>query len=140
MTVNIYAKEYVKPGRNSWQEEEAMEKAIAANIEAALLRSGEQVYANWYGYSDVEPYEVVRVISDKTIEVRAMIATRDPSWQPIMHAGGFSAHCSNQHTQRWFYESDPDAPVKRIRKGKKGWAKGNFRISAKPRKFYDYNF
>lgn len=140
MEVNIYAKEYVKPGRNSWQEEEAMEKAIAANIEAALLRSGEQVYANRYGYSDVHPYEVVRVISDKTIEIRRMKATRDPSWKPVFHEGGFSAHCSNQHDQRWFYESDADAETIRIRKSTKGWCKGRFKIAAQPRRFYDYNF
>jgi len=106
----------------------------------ALLRSGEQVYANQYGYSDVHPFEVVRVISDKTIEVRAMTATKDPSWQPKFHAGGFSAHCSNQSEQRWFYSSNPEAPVKRIRRGKRGWAKGTFIIEARPFRFYDYNF
>ena len=38
-------------------------------------------YANHYGYSDVTPYEVVKVISDKTIEVREMDAERDDSVQ-----------------------------------------------------------
>lgn len=128
------------PGRNSSYEESAMQEAIAANEEAAMLRSGEQFYANQYGYSDIHPYEVVRVISDTTIEVRAMTATKDPSWEPVFHTGGFSAHCSNQHEQKWFYESNPDAPVQRIRKSKKGWKKGEFRISDEPRRFYDYNF
>lgn len=127
-------------GRNSSYEEEAMEKAIEADKEAALLRSGQQVYANWYGYSDVHPFEVVRVISATTIEIRMMTATKDPSWTPIWDAGGFTAHCSNQHEQRWFYQSDPNARVERIRKGKQGWKKGEFRISDKPRRFHDYNF
>jgi hypothetical protein len=33
-------------------------------------------YANHYGYSDITPFEVVKVISDKTIEVREMDAER----------------------------------------------------------------
>ena len=41
-------------------------------------------YANKYGYSDVYPYEIVRVISAKTIEVREMDAERDPNWKPGM--------------------------------------------------------
>ena len=131
---------FYKPGANNYEERIQTERVIADNIEAALFRSGEQVYANRYGYSDVEPYEVVRVISDKTIEVRAMTATKDPSWKPVFHTGGFTAHCSNQHEQRWFYQSNPDAPVERIRKSKKGWKKGEFRISDEPHRFYDYNF
>jgi hypothetical protein len=128
------------PGRNTADERRAMDRCIRDNIEAALLQSGEQVYANKCGYSDVYPYEVVRVVSAKTIEVRAMNAVRDPNWKPVFHAGGFSAHCSNQNEQRWVYESDTDAPVIRIRKSTKGWAKGTFTISAKPVRFYDYNF
>ena len=34
-------------------------------------------FANMIGYSDVEPYEVVRVISDKTIEIRGMDYQQD---------------------------------------------------------------
>ena len=34
-------------------------------------------YANQYGYSDIEPYEIVRVVSDKTIEIRNMNAERN---------------------------------------------------------------
>ena len=78
-------------------------------------------YANQYGYSDVEPFEVVRVISDKTIEVRAMDAEKDDSVKLEFHVGGFSAHCSNQHQQKWFITSNPNNPVIRIRLGKKGW-------------------
>ena len=52
-------------------------------------------YANMYGWSDVEPFEVVRVISDKTLEVREMDGERDESVKLEFHVGGFSAHCSN---------------------------------------------
>lgn len=53
-------------------------------------------YANHLGYSDVNPYEVVRVISDKTIEIREMNAERDDSVKMEFVVGGFSAICTNQ--------------------------------------------
>jgi hypothetical protein len=59
-------------------------------------------YANRYGYTDVEPYEIVRVISDLTVEVRAMRAERDESVKLNHIPGGFFAHCSNQRDQKWF--------------------------------------
>jgi len=100
-------------------------------------------YANQYSYSDVTPFEVVRTISDKTVEVREMSAERDDSVKMEFHVGGFSAHCSNQRDQKWFIKSDETAPVVRIRLGKNGWKDKHgrrFKLSAEPVKFYDYNF
>lgn len=100
-------------------------------------------YANHYGYSDVNPYEVVRVISDKTIEVREMKCERDESVNLEFQVGGFAAHCSNQHEQKWHITSDETASVIRIRLGKQGWKDKHgrrFGLSDKPVKFYDYNF
>ena len=100
-------------------------------------------YANYLGYSDISPFEIVRRISDKTLEIRAMSAERDPSWKPDFVPNGFCGHISNQHDQRWFISRDPDRPVVRIRLGKQGWKDRNgrrFELSDKPRKFYDYNF
>jgi hypothetical protein len=100
-------------------------------------------YANRHGYTDVTPFEVVRVISDKTIEVREMDAELDPTWKPEFHIGGFSAHCSNQREQRWNITSNPGNPVVRIRLGKKGWKSAcgsRFSLNDKPIHFYDYNF
>ena len=100
-------------------------------------------YANHHMYSDVDPYEIVRVISDKTIEIREMKAERDDSVKLEFHVGGFSAHCSNQSEQKWIITSDETAPVKRIRLGKRGWKDahgGRYNLADKPRKFHDYNF
>ena len=99
-------------------------------------------YANRLGWSDINPYEVVRVVSEKTLEVRAMKAVRDPQWQPIFVPGGFCGTVINQNDQEWIIESNPDAPVERIRLGKKGWkgSGGRFQLSDAPVKFYDYNF
>ena len=101
-------------------------------------------YANLLGYSDVEPYEVVRVISEKTIEVREMDADRDESVKLDFAIGGFSAVCTNQSNQNWFIKSNSKNPVIRIRLRKNGSyysASGaRFALSDKPVKFYDYNF
>lgn len=101
-------------------------------------------YANHIGYSDINPYEVVRIISDKTIEIREMKATRDESYKPEFIPGGFSAVCINQNDQKWIIESDDTNPVIRIRKSiKKGWADKHghrFVLDCEPVKFYDYNF
>lgn len=100
-------------------------------------------YANHLGYSDVTPYEVIRIISDKTLEVREMNCERDESVKLDFHVGGFSAHCSNQRDQKWFITSDETAPVVRIRLGKRGWKDAHgrrFDVSDTPVKFYDYNF
>ena len=101
-------------------------------------------YANLLGYSDVNPFEVVNVVSDKTIEVREMNTVRDDSIKLEFHVGGFSAHCSNQRDQKWTITSDETAPVIRIRLSKnKGWKDKygrRFQLADQPVKFYDYNF
>lgn len=100
-------------------------------------------YANHYGYSDVNPFEVVKVISDKTIEVREMDSERDESVKLDWAAGGFAGHCINQRDQKWFIKSNPENSVIRIRLGKNGWKDKHgrrFDLSDKPVRFYDYNF
>lgn len=102
------------------------------------------MFANRLGYSDIHPYEVVRRVSDKTIEIREMSARRDEAWKPEFVAGGFSAHCTNQDRQQWIITSNPAAPVIRIRKQKDGQWKdasgARFGLTADPVKFYDFNF
>lgn len=101
-------------------------------------------YANCVGYSDIHPNEIVRYISEKTIEVRAMKAERDPEYKPQFIHGGFLAVCINQEEQRWIIESDKTARIVRIRQHKDGkWrdSSGNrYLLNEKPIKFYDYNF
>ena len=101
-------------------------------------------YANQIGYTDVHPFEVVRIVSDKTVEVRAMEAVRDDSVKLDFIPGGFSAHCANQSEQKWIITSDGSNPVFRIRLSKnRGWQDKygqRFKMADAPRKFYDYNF
>ena len=101
-------------------------------------------YANQIGYTDVHPFEVVRIVSDKTVEVRAMEAVRDDSVKLDFIPGVFSAHCANQSEQKWIITSDESNPVFRVRLSKnRGWQDKygqRFSMADAPRKFYDYNF
>jgi hypothetical protein len=100
-------------------------------------------FANRIDYSDVTPFEIVRVVSDKTVEIRGMIANRDTTWTPEVVPGGFVGHCTNQDEQRWVILSDPTRPTFRIRLGKKGWKDkygSRYSLSTRPRRFHDYNF
>jgi len=104
-----------------------------------------KAYANYHMHSDVKPYEVVRVISDITVEVRPMKATQVKFPQQF-HPGGFVGHYSDNYSgQDYEYESNPDAPVTRIRwsEANRQWQKGKymrFVMADQPYKFYDYNF
>ena len=77
-------------------------------------------YAMHIGWTDVNPYEVIRVVSEKTLEIREMKATKG-EWKPEFVPGGFCGTVVNQCEQKWVIEPDPEAPVIRIRLGKKGW-------------------
>jgi|TARA_R110002126_G_scaffold47593_2_gene133320 hypothetical protein len=101
------------------------------------------LYANLAMYSDAFPFEIVKIVSAKTIEIRSMEATLDPSWKPEMIPGGFCAHTTNQDSQRWTYESKPTAHVFRARRRKDGYfhsKQGRHLISDHPVRFHDYNF
>lgn len=107
-------------------------------------------YANHIGYSDVTPCEVVKVVSENTLEIRYMNAERNPNWQPEIISGGFAGHCVNQNEQQWIITSDPEAPTFRIRKSKSKSPRKNgqwfcangsrYKLADEPRKYYDYNF
>lgn len=100
-------------------------------------------YANLICYSDIVPFEVVRVISNKTIEIREMNANLVEGWKPEMIVGGFSAHCVNNNTQEYTYSTREGSPIVRARLQKSGkWKSihGEHRLSDEPKRFYDYNF
>jgi len=100
-------------------------------------------YANHYGYSDVHPYEIIRRVSGKTIEIREMDATRIDSSDLGFAPGGFVGHCSRQDEQRYAYTANAAAPIirMRLRKGSQ-WHSiyGRHIISDAPHKYHDFNF
>lgn len=105
-------------------------------------------FANLHMHSDCHPYEIVRVVSAQTIELRRMTAVLDKSFQPDIAVGGFAGHCSNQQDQKWIYSVDESAPIIRARFRK--WRANNQAgfysvygrhvLSEQPFKFHDYNF
>lgn len=139
-----------KPDNTRWcnyaKSQDALWYSVVENENGFNLVYQTPKYANQRGYSDCCPFEVVRQVSSKCLVIRAMNYTLDPSWKPEMIPGGFSAHCTNNHEQRYIYESNPTAPEIRIRKHKNGrWYSGSngvyvYSLSEKPHAFYDYNF
>jgi hypothetical protein len=127
-----------------WNKAYKVNSPIKREIDSLELKKI-KAYCNNHMYSDVEPYEVVKVVSHQTIEVRPMIAEKDESVKMEYIAGGFAGHCVNNHAQKWFYKSNEEAEVIRLRwsKANNQWQQGKynrFRMSDNPYKFYDYNF
>ena len=135
-------------GELDYQFEEEVIEHLQKTKDSTEWRVVEEVrdckYASEHGWSDVYAYELVKVISDQTLEVRKMRTERDASdliWEP----GGFSARCVNPRDQKTTYFSEPDNPVIRIRKKKGDWNvwthKGRtFDLRTEPYAYHDYNF
>ena len=102
------------------------------------------MYFNHIGYSDVEPYECICKVSEKTMEIRKMDCKLINNEELKFFAGGFMAHCSNQNEQKWDISSNENNSIFRIRLHKDGWWRdkgGNrYHMSDTPKKFYDFNF
>ena len=101
-----------------------------------------QGYANHIGYSDVNPYEIIKVISNKTLVIREMDAKENEGFVIDFTPGGFCGHVSNQPD--WVITSNESNPTLRIRLHKSNVWKDRggrkFRLSEQPCKYYDYNF
>ena len=102
-------------------------------------------HANHNGYSDTTPFEIVRAVSDKTIELRSMTAERAADWKPEFISGGYAGHCTNNGNQRkaWVIKSDPEGYTVRARLQKDGsWksSHGRHSLHTAAIKKYDYNF
>ena len=95
-------------------------------------------------YSDSTPWEVIRVVSPITLEIRAMKAEGGLKKNHVFIPGGFVGYVVDQHSaQEWKLSSDPEGEVIRIRLNKKGrWKLGKYRRFSvgTAHKFYDYNF
>ena len=91
--------------------------------------------------NDSYPYEITKVISHITIEVREMKATMLPGWVPDFTPGGFHGHYHNLHERKYSYESDPNGKVYRVRLNKKGnWKSGDTRFTiGRAYYFIDWN-
>lgn len=101
-------------------------------------------YANHIGWSDINPFEVIKENTARKLTIRSMNCERKNMEKLQFHVGGFSAHCSNQHEQEWEITSNAEGSIYEIRLNKKGeWRDKHgrlYRLADAPVKFYDYNF
>lgn len=108
------------------------------------LTLDQATHANHYSYSDITPFEIIRKVGAKTIEIRRMKSKLINGDELKFHVGGFAANCSNQNIQKYEYSSDETMPVERVRLQKDGTWKDKYgckyRLDTKPVRFYDYNF
>ena len=104
-------------------------------------------YANRIMFSDIRPYEVVRVLSENRIEVREMNAVETEASRKArsntFHEGGFLGNCDDSN-QEWDITSNPNNTITTIRRHKDGkWycsGGSKYILSDTPKKFYDFNF
>ena len=127
-------------------EQELGREATNADIRAEVDRRNKEIkaYANKTLYTDVEPYEVVRIVSENCVEVREMDTEQTQSPQHFT-PGGFVGHfADNRGGQKYKYISNPENPVFKIRwsRANRRWQKNGmkFHMADEPYKFYDYNF
>ena len=88
-------------------------------------------YANHIGWTDVNPAEIIKWVSEKTIDIRKM------------NADELSSKCDKSNDQNWRIYSNVANPIFRIRLGKNGWKdseKNHYTLAEKPKKYHDYNF
>ena len=88
------------------------------------------LYANQFLFTDIYPYEVVKKVSDVTMDIQEMSAELQPETDP--------------YEQKYNFCSNKENPIIRIRKNKKGvWRDKDGRkyiIGNEPRKYHDYSF
>lgn len=104
-------------------------------------------YANQILFSDINPFEVIKYISENKAVIRGMEATeKADSKQKRLDSfvpGGFIGHFDDED-QEWDIVSDSTKPEITVRKHKDGYwytAGGTkFLFADEPRKKYDFNF
>lgn len=91
--------------------------------------------------SDCYPYEIIKVVTHQTLDIRAMDYTPVPGWVADFHPGGFLGHISNLRDQKFTYTSNPNGRVTRIRLNKRGhWMNKSIHYSVGEAKFFrDWN-
>ena len=104
----------------------------------------EAFYFKRHGYSQTYPFVLVsKSASGKTATLKMVRTKKDPEWKPVMHPGGFCAHCSNQEEQTWLYDGVSEGEIK-VRKNKHGiWVNHGDKYTedySGPTYYYDYNF
>lgn len=126
------------------------EKIISLELEAeqCRIRSLDKFYCNRHLHSDIQPYEVIEVLSDTRLRLRSMnyVQTNDSveRLRKTFEPGGFLGHFDNS-VQEWICTPDENGTVVEVRRRKdRCFYETNgsipYVLSDKPRMFRDFNF
>lgn len=99
-------------------------------------------HAHIQHYTDVDPVTVIKR-TKSMIVVRYDKATLSKDWKPEFVLGGFSAHCTNNDSQTYEFEEDPDGATETFRWSEKfgQWRNtSGEKVFPQWASFYDYNF
>ena len=96
-------------------------------------------YCNRSLGTDCIPYEVVRIVNERCVDIRRM-DTKIITSPKKFHTGGFAAIVEDNDNQSYEYMSNETYTPVRIYLSKTGWGKGTYIMSDQPVKFHDYNF
>lgn len=146
------SKEFQKAFGDYWSKickpNKDMIESLQKEAEYCRIRSLERIYCNRHLYSDIQPYEVIEVLSDTRLRLRSMNYTMDSGCMKRLNEsfkpGGFMGNFDNS-VQEWVCSSDETGIVIEVRKHKDGhfYEANNcipYVLSDKPRRFRDFNF
>jgi len=97
------------------------------------------MYVNHHMWTDARPVGVIVGTYGKTGIVVQPVTCTELDWKPQVHVGGFSAHVSNNHDQRWSFEIDTTRKPIKMRLTR-AMAEGGDHVNVRPVNFYDHNF
>jgi|LSQX01.1.fsa_nt_gb hypothetical protein len=112
-------------------------------LELGKVKVGDGITGHMY--SDAHAFTVIRVSpSGKTFWAQRDKAKLKKNWKPEIAPGGFVGHCTNQDSQDYDYEPDPNGSIIQCRWSQKKQCfqcLNRYRgISGGRWEFYDYNF
>ena len=97
------------------------------------------MYVNHHMFTDAHPVGVIVGTYGKTGIIVQPVSCTELNWQPEFHAGGFSAHCSNNYDQRWAFTVDTSRKPIKMRLTR-SMAECGDRVNTRPVRFHDNNF
>jgi hypothetical protein len=95
-------------------------------------------YLNRVLWSDVDPIGKIVGFRGKFIALVQRVEAGENLTKMEFYAGGFSAHCPNNWSQRYEYRETEE--VFEVSLSKSSMKKNFIQIGPNPRKHYDYNF
>ena len=92
-------------------------------------------------WSDRHAYTIIKRTA-QSLTLQQDNATLSPEFTPEFISGGFCAHCTNQHEQKYTYEPNPEGSkiIARWSKKNNGFYWRGLRVIPGRHEFYDYNF